>query len=244
MNDLHLDSAAGPAQRYRGKPKNALLAALPLAEFEALFDHLDLVALPAGSVLFEQGSALRSVVFPTTAIVALVYVMADGATTEIAVVGREGVLGMALQAGQRAFCSAVVQGAGYGYRIPARRLRDAFDQGGALPELLMRYNNTLLAQMAQNAVSGRHGSIEQKLCRWLLARLDRSPSNEVKVTHAMIADMLGVRRESITAAAIGLQELGAITYRRGRITVLDRAALEQRAGQCYTAGAAPAAVSG
>lgn len=135
-------------------------------------------------------------------------------------------------------CSAVVQGAGYGFRIKTRHVRAAYHQGGALPELLMRYTNSLLAQMAQNAVSGRHSSIEQKLCRWLLARLDRSVSNELKVTHAHISVMLGVRRESITAAAIRLQDEGLIQYSRGKITVLERHGLELRAGECYTAGAA------
>jgi CRP-like cAMP-binding protein len=171
--------------------------------------------------------------YPTTAIVSLLYVMEDGATTEIAVVGHEGVVGVSLFAGERAMCSGVVQSAGYGYRLKAQYLREAFNQGGALPALLMRYNTALFAQMAQNAVGGRHSSIEQKLCRWLLDRLDRSPSNELKVTQEMIAIMLGVRRESITAAAGKLQEDGLIAYRRGNITVLDRSGLERYAGECY-----------
>lgn len=229
-----------PAGRsYRGKPKNALLAALPWQELETLFPHLELVALPAGTVLFELGSELEHVVFPTTAIISLLYVMQDGATTEIAVVGREGVVGMSLFPGERAMCSAVVQGAGYGLRMKTRHLRAAYQQGGALPELLMRYTNLLLAQMAQNAVSGRHSSIDQKLCRWLLARLDRSQSNELKVTHAHISVMLGVRRESITAAAIKLQDEGLIQYSRGKITVIDRQGLEDGAGECYK-GESPA----
>lgn len=244
MNNIQRNtSAALPAGRqYRGKPKNALLAALPYVELEALFAHLDLVALPAGTVLYELGSEMDYVVFPTTAIVSLLYVMQDGATTEIAVVGCEGVVGMSLFPGERAMCSAVVQGAGYGFRMKTRHLRAAYHQGGALPELLMRYTNTLLAQMAQNAVSGRHSSIEQKLCRWLLARLDRSVLNELKVTHAHISVMLGVRRESITAAAIKLQEDGLIQYSRGKITVLDRHGLEQCAGECYTAAEPPEAL--
>jgi len=213
--------------------QNELLGALPRAALESLFEHLELVELPFGKELYAYGNCLEYTYFPTTAIVSLLYVMEDGATTEIAVVGHEGVVGVSLFDGERAMCSAVVQAAGYGYRMKAQHLRDAFNQGGALPALLMRYNTALFAQMAQNAVGGRHSSIEQKLCRWLLDRLDRSPSNELKVTQEMISIMLGVRRESITAAAGKLQEEGLITYRRGNITVLDRSGLEDYAGECY-----------
>jgi CRP-like cAMP-binding protein len=225
--------ASRPVISYSGTQQNELLAALPREVLESLFDHLELVTLPFGKELFEFGGSLDYAYFPTTAIVSLLYVMEDGATTEIAVVGHEGVVGVSLFAGERAMCSAVVQAAGYGYRMKAQHLRDAFSQGGALPALLMRYNTALFAQMAQNAVGGRHSSIEQKLCRWLLDRLDRSPSNELKVTQEMISIMLGVRRESITAAAGKLQEDGLITYRRGNITVIDRAGLEAYAGECY-----------
>jgi CRP-like cAMP-binding protein len=224
---------ATASRGYRGKQKNALLAALPCHELEALYPHLELIALPVGQALFEYGAKLEDVYFPTTAIVSLLYVMQDGATTEIAVIGREGVAGMSLFMGETATCSAVVQGAGYGYRLKAHHLREAFAQGGALPELLMRYTNSLFAQMARSAVSGRHSSIEQKLCRWLLERLDRSPSNELKVTQEVISIMLGVRRESITAAAGKLQEDGLIQYSRGRICVVDRDGLEAIAGECY-----------
>ena len=236
MHNTQLGASAQPspsARGYRGKQKNALLAALPCHELESLFEHLELVALPSGKTLFDYGCVLDDVYFPTTAIVSLLYVMEDGATTEIAVIGREGVAGMSLFMGERAMCSAVVQSAGYGYRLKARHLRDAFSQGGALPELLMRYTNALFAQMAQNAVGGRHSSIEQKLCRWLLERLDRSQSSELKVTHALISIMLGVRRESITAAAGRLQDEGLIQYSRGKITILDRHGLEALAGECY-----------
>jgi CRP-like cAMP-binding protein len=225
--------AARPVVSYSGTQQNELLAALPRDVLESLFEHLELVTLPFGKELFEFGNALEYVHFPTTAIVSLLYVMEDGATTEIAVVGHEGVVGVSLFAGERAMCGAVVQAAGYGYRMKAQHLRDAFNQGGVLPALLMRYNTALFAQMAQNAVGGRHSSIEQKLCRWLLDRLDRSPSNELKVTQEMISIMLGVRRESITAAAGKLQEDGLIAYRRGNITVLDRSGLEAYAGECY-----------
>ena len=225
--------ASRPVVSYSGTQQNELLAALPRDVLESLFEHLELVTLPFGKELFEFGGAMEYVHFPTTAIVSLLYVMEDGATTEIAVVGHEGVVGVSLFDGERAMCSAVVQAAGYGYRMKAQHLRDAFNQGGALPALLMRYNTALFAQMAQNAVGGRHSSIEQKLCRWLLDRLDRSPSNELKVTQEMISIMLGVRRESITAAAGKLQDEGLITYRRGNITVLDRSGLEDYAGECY-----------
>src|SRR5471032_3247655 len=225
--------ASRPVVSYSGTQQNELLAALPREVLESLFEHLELVALPFGKELFEFGGQLDYVYFPTTSIVSLLYVMEDGATTEIAVVGHEGVVGVSLFAGERAMCSAVVQSAGYGYRMKALHLRDAFNQGGSLPALLMRYNTALFAQMAQNAVGGRHSSIEQKLCRWLLDRLDRSPSNELKVTQEMISIMLGVRRESITAAAGKLQDDGLITYRRGNITVIDRAGLESYAGECY-----------
>jgi len=225
--------AMRPVVSYSGAQQNELLAALPREVLESLFEHLELVALPFGKELFEYGGKLENVYFPTTSIVSLLYVMEDGATTEIAVVGHEGVVGVSMFPGERAMCSAVVQSAGYGYRLKAQALRDCFNQGGALPQLLMRYNHALFAQMAQNAVGGRHSSIEQKLCRWLLDRLDRSVSNELKVTQEMISIMLGVRRESITAAAGKLQEDGMIAYRRGNITVLDRAGLERYAGECY-----------
>lgn len=252
MNNTQLNSTAAqvppralasgaPAYQLACRPvislssarQNELLAALPREALHTLFADLELVALPFGKELFEFGDKLDYVYFPTTAIISLLYVMEDGATTEIAVVGHEGVAGVSLFAGERAMCSAVVQSAGHGYRLRAQQLRAAFNQGGALPQLLMRYNTALFAQMAQNAVGGRHSSIEQKLCRWLLDRLDRSPSNELKVTQEMISIMLGVRRESITAAAGKLQDEGLITYRRGNITVLDRPGLEQQAGECY-----------
>src|SRR5471030_3001258 len=225
--------ASRPVVSYSGAQQNELLAALPREVLESLFEHLELVTLPFGKELFEYGSKLDNVYFPTTAIVSLLYVMEDGATTEIAVVGHEGVVGASLVVGKRAMCTAVVQSAGYGYRLKTQYLRDAFNQGGILPQLMMRYTNALFAQMAQNAVGGRHSSIEQKLCRWLLDRLDRSPSNELKVTQELISIMLGVRRESITAAAGKLQEEGLIHYRRGNITVIDRAGLESYAGECY-----------
>ena len=212
---------------------NHLLATLSGVELERIEPHLEGVEMALGDVVYESGRELSHVYFPTTSIVSLLYVMEDGATTEIAVVGHEGAVGVSLFMGERATCSAVVQSAGYGYRLKTQYLRDAFNKGGALPQLLMRYTNALFAQMAQNAVGGRHSSIEQKLCRWLLDRLDRSPSNELKVTQELISIMLGVRRESITAAAGKLQDEGLIQYRRGNITVLNRQGLEDYAGECY-----------
>jgi len=221
-----------------GAQQNELLRALSRADLESLFADLELVALPAGKHLFDIGEKFEYTYFPTNAIVSLMYVMEDGATTEIAVVGREGVVGVALYDAERATCSAVVQGAGYGYRLKTTVLREAFNQGGALAQLLMRYTSAMFAQMTQNVVGGRHCTIEQKLCRWLLDRLDRSLSNELKVTQETMASMLGVRRESITATACKLQEEGLIQYRRGTVVVLDRDGLEDSAGTCYKAGRA------
>jgi CRP-like cAMP-binding protein len=224
---------AEPIVSYSGASQNELLATLPQGELKTLFEHLELVELTFGKKLFEYGNKLEHVYFPTTSIISLLYVMEDGASTEIAVIGRDGVVGMSLFMGERATCSATVQSAGYGFRIKTQRLLDAFNQGGALPALLMRYSNVLFTQMAQNAVGGRHSSIDQKLCRWLLDRVDRSAGSELKVTQELIAAMLGVRRESITAAAGRLQNEGFIQYRRGHITVVDRHGLEECAGECY-----------
>jgi CRP-like cAMP-binding protein len=233
-NGLHeFKVAARPVVNDWGTDGNEMLAALPRQDMEALFAELKLVALPFGRKLFEYGSRIDHVYFPVTAIVSLVYVMEDGATTEIAVIGHEGVVGMSLFVGERATCDAVVQSAGHCYRLESRFLRHAFNQGGALAILLMRYSSALFAQMAQNAVCGRHSSIMQKFCRWLLDRLDRSHSNELKVTHEFIAMMLGVRRESVTGAAQKLQEEGLIQYRRGFIKIIDPQGLQQYAGECY-----------
>ena len=216
-----------------GAQQNELLRALGRADLERLFPHLELVPLKKGDYLYDFGSKFEYAYFPTTAIVSLHYVMEDGATTEIAVVGREGVVGMAMHASERATCSAVVQTAGYGYRLRTDALRDLFNEGGAFAQLMMRYTFAMFGQLAQNVVGTRHCTLEQKLCRWLLDRLDRSASNELKVTQELISIMLGVRRESITAAAGKLQDDGLITYRRGNITVIDRQGLEEYAGECY-----------
>ncbi|MGV7206996.1 Crp/Fnr family transcriptional regulator [Oxalobacteraceae bacterium A2-2] len=227
-----------------GAQQNDLLRALSREELTSLFAHLELVQLPAGKQLFGCGGQMEYAYFPTNAIISLQYVMEDGATTEIAVVGREGVVGVAMYPTERANCTAVVQTAGYGYRLKAEALREAFYAGGALAQQLMRHTSALFAQLAQTVAGNRHSNIEQKLCRWLLERLDRSLSNELKVTQELIANMLGVRRESITGAAGKLQEEGMIEYRRGKVIVLDRPALERRAGQCYNSGRSQAKAQG
>jgi CRP-like cAMP-binding protein len=185
-------------------------------------------------VLYESGSELRHVYFPTTSIVSLLYVMLDGASAEIAVVGNEGVIGVALFMGGETMPNrAVVQSAGHAYRLKGHLLKQEFNRSGELQHLLLRYTQALLTQMAQTAVCNRHHSLDQQLCRWLLLSLDRLPSNELVMTQELIANMLGVRREGVTEAAGNLQKAGLITYRRGRITVLDRAGLEARACECY-----------
>ena len=218
-----------------GAQQNELLRALSREELISLFEHLELVPLAAGKHLFDFGDKMEFAYFPTNAIVSLQYVTEEGGSAEIAVVGREGVVGVSMYETERANCSAVVQSAGYGYRIRASVLRAAFFGGGALAQQLMRHTSALFAQLAQTVAGVRHGSIEQRLCRWLLERLDRSLSNELKVTQEMIANMLGVRRESITCSAGKLQEEGMIEYRRGTVIVLDRSAMERRAGSCYNA---------
>lgn len=218
-----------------GAQQNDMLRALSRKDLEHVFADLELVHLPAGKVLHDCGSKYEFAYFPTNAIVSLLYVMEDGATTEIGVVGREGVVGMAMYESERATCSAVVQTSGYGYRLRSSVLRSLFAEGGAFAQIMMTYTFAMFGQMAQNVVGGRHCNIEQKLARWLLDRLDRSLGNELKVTQETIATMLGVRRESVTMTAGKLQEEGLIQYRRGTITVLDRAGLERAAGSCYKA---------
>lgn len=216
-----------------GLPQNDLLASLPEDELAYLLPHLELVNLSFEEKLHEYGGKVEYAYFPTTAIVSLLYVLADGAMTEIAVVGHEGMLGISIIMGQTALGTAVVQSAGFAYRVKAQIVTDAFNRGGVSQQLLMRYTQALFAQMAQNSVSSRHYSIDQQLCRWLLDRLDRLPNNVMKVTQELIANMLGVRRESVTEAARKLQDGGLIQYKRGNITVLDRCGLEQHAGECY-----------
>lgn len=218
-----------------GAQQNDLLRALPREELESLFPHLELVQLPAGKELYGFGDRLDYAYLPTNAIISLQYINEEGATTEIAMIGREGIAGAAMYPDERATNTAIVQCAGYAYRINTDVLREAFRTGGMLAQQLMRHTSIMFAQLAQSVVSSRHSSIDQKLCRWLLDRLDRSLSAELKVTQESIANLLGVRRESITAACGKLQADGIIECRRGKIVVLDREALELGAGACYFA---------
>jgi CRP-like cAMP-binding protein len=214
--------------------QNHLLAALPAADYERLLPQLELLQLPLGWAVYESGSEQGYVYFPTNSIVSLLYVMQDGASAEIAVVGHEGVVGIALfMGGDTTPSRAVVQGAGYAHRLKASVLKGEFDRGGPLQQLLLRYTQALITQMAQTAVCNRHHAIEQQLCRWLLLSLDRLPSKELAMTQELIANMLGVRREGVTEAAGKLQAAGLIHYNHGKITVLDRAKLEARVCECY-----------
>ena len=214
--------------------QNQLLAALPAADYKRVLPHLELVAMPLGWALYESGGEQGHVYFPITGIVSLLYVMEDRSPAEIAVVGNEGVVGIALFMGGRTTPSrAVVQGAGYCYRLEANRLKREFERGGPLQHLLLHYTQALITQMVQTAACNRHHTIEQQLCRWLLLSLDRLPSNELAMTQGLIADMLGVRRVGVTVAAGHLQSAGLIHYARGKITVLDRAKLEARVCECY-----------
>lgn len=214
--------------------QNQLLAALPAADFERLLPNLQQVNLPLGMVVYESGGPLGHVYFPTDSIVSLLYVMQDGASTEIAVTGFEGLVGIALfMGGETTSSRAVVQSAGSAYRLKAAFLMKEFDTGGALQHLALRYTQALITQMAQTAVCNRHHAVEQQLCRWLLLSLDRLPSNELIMTQELIANMLGVRREGVTEAAGRLQKDGMIEYSRGRIVVTDRERLELRVCECY-----------
>jgi CRP-like cAMP-binding protein len=213
---------------------NHILDALPAEERDRLFPHLKLVSMPLGMVLYESGETLRHIYFPTNSIVSLLYVMKDGASAEIAVVGNEGAIGVALfMGGETTPSRAIVQSGGSAYRLEGKRLKIEFNRHGHMLHTLLRYTQSLITQMAQTAVCNRHHSVNQQLCRWLLLSLDRLKSNELKMTQELIANMLGVRREGVTAAAGELQKLGVIRYSRGKITVLDRARLEQLSCECY-----------
>lgn len=217
-----------------GIQQNYLLSALPLEIVEQLRPKLKLVELPLGKVLYESGGRLRKVYFPTTAIVSLLYLTAEGASAEIAVVGNEGIVGVSLfMGGETTPSRAVVQSAGHAYELTGEVLKAEFSRAGALQQLLLRYTQALLTQMAQTAVCNRHHSLDQQLCRWLLLSLDRLQGNELVMTQQLIANMLGVRREGVTDAARALQEVGLIHYRRGHITVVDRTGLEARTCECY-----------
>jgi CRP-like cAMP-binding protein len=214
--------------------QNHLLSAFSPAERRRIFPHLQLVPMPLGKVLYESGDVMRHVYFPTDSIVSMLYVLADGASAEISVVGNEGLIGIALfMGGETTPSRAIVQSAGFAYRLNGQQLKEEFHRSGEMQLLLLRYTQALITQMAQTAVCNRHHSVDQQLCRWLLLSLDRLASNELIMTQELIANMLGVRREGVTEAAGKLDKLGVIRYARGRITVLDRPKLEQLCCECY-----------
>src|SRR5450631_758960 len=214
--------------------KNHLLAALPDAEWARWASLLERVQMPLGQVLYESGVALGYVYFPLTSIVSLLYVMENGASAEIAVVGNEGIVGVSLfMGGESTPSRAVVQSAGLGCRLKAKIMKEEFDRAGPVLHLLLRYTQALLTQMAQTAVCNRHHSLDQQLCRWLLLSLDRLQGDELIMTQELIANMLGVRREGVTEGALQLQKEGLIRYARGHISVLDRKGLEKRTCECY-----------
>jgi len=222
-----MDQLPSPAQ-------NHILAALPVSIRESFFSQLELIDLPLGQVIYEAGDDLQWVYFPTDSIVSLLYVMENGASAEISVVGNDGIVGIAVFMGGVSTPSrAVVQSAGSAYRLSAKRLREEFNRHGTLMVLLLRYTQSLITQMAQTAVCNRHHSIDQQLCRWLLLSLDRLPNNQLNMTQELIANMLGVRREGVTEAAGKLQKLNIIEYSRGHISVLDRPKLEKMSCECY-----------
>ena len=208
--------------------------ALPARDYERLAPDLELIPMGLGDVLYESGSQLRYVYFPTTSIISLLYVMEDGASAEIAIVGNEGILGISLfMGGETTPSRAVVQSTGHGYRLKAELLKSEFERSGPTMHLLLRYTQALITQMAQTAACNRHHSVDQQLCRWLLLSLDRLASNELSMKQELIANMLGVRREGVTEAAGNLQDAGLIRYHRGNITVVDRQGLETRSCECY-----------
>jgi CRP-like cAMP-binding protein len=223
-----------PVQRYADFKKNRLLAALPPQEWSRWAPMLEPVDMPLGQVIYESGVVLNYVYFPINAIVSLLYVMENGASAEIAVVGNEGIVGVSLfMGGESTPSRAVVQSAGLGVRLKAALIKTEFDKAGAALHLLLRYTQALITQMAQTAVCNRHHSLDQQLCRWLLLSLDRLAGPELVMTQELIANMLGVRREGVTEGALKLQKAGLIQYARGHITILDRKGLESRTCECY-----------
>ena len=223
-----------PSSTSQPPKTNRLLAALPEKNYLALLPLLEPVVLPLGMAVYESNAKQGYVYFPTSSIVSLLYVLENGASAEIAVTGPEGLVGIALfMGGETTPSRAVVQSAGHGYRLKAAVLKAEFERGGPLQHLLLRFTQALITQMTQTAVCNRHHAVHQQLCRWLLLSLDRLAGNELVMTQELIANMLGVRREGVTEAAGKLQAEGLIQYRRGRITVLDRAQLEARVCECY-----------
>jgi CRP-like cAMP-binding protein len=217
-----------------GPERNDLLASLPPEAQERLYPHLREVELPLGMEIYAASQEIKSVYFPINCIISLMYVMIDGASAEISVVGHEGIVGIAVfMGGDSTPSRAIVQSAGQAYRLPAAELKREFNSDPAMRMLLLRYTQALITQMSQTAVCNRHHTIDQQLCRWLLLSMDRLPSNELTMTQELIANMLGVRREGVTEAAGKLQKLGVIRYQRGHITVLDRERLEELCCECY-----------
>ena len=216
------------------RKQNHLLAAIPAAQWARLSPHLEAVDLTLGQVLYESGATMSHIYLPTTAIISLLYVMENGASAEIAVVGNEGLVGVSLfMGGESTPSRAVVQSAGKGFKIEAQIVKDEFNKAGSVMHLLLRYTQALITQMAQTAVCNRHHSLDQQLCRWLLLSLDRLQGSDLVMTQELISNMLGVRREGVTEAAAQLQTAGIIRYARGKITVLDRSGLERRTCECY-----------
>ena len=214
--------------------QNRLLAQLPQAQRGRWFPKLELIDMPLGQVMYEAGVTLKYVYFPITSIISLLYVMENGASAEIAVVGNEGIVGVSLfMGGESTPSRGVVQSTGKGYRLAAQLMKNEFNKGGPVLHLLLRYTQALITQMSQTAVCNRHHSLDQQLCRWLLLSLDRLQGNELVMTQELIANMLGVRREGVTEGALKLQKAGLIQYLRGHITVLDRKGLERRSCECY-----------
>ncbi len=213
---------------------NHLLGAVPADEWKRLSKHLELVDLSLAQVLYESGATMTHVYFPTTSVISLLYVMENGSSAEIAVVGNEGLVGVSLfMGGESTPSRAVVQSAGQGFRIEAQIMKDEFNKAGPVMHLLLRYTQALITQMAQTAVCNRHHSLDQQLCRWMLLSLDRLQGTDLVMTQELISNMLGVRREGVTEAALQLQAAGIIRYNRGKISVLDRPGLERRTCECY-----------
>ena len=214
--------------------QNQLLDALSIEEYDRLFPNLELVKMPLGGVVCESGGRLNYVYFPVNSIISLLYVMENGASAEIAVVGNEGILGIStFMGGETTPSRAVIQSEGYAYRLKSHVIKNEFNRAGPVMRLLLRYTQALITQMSQTAVCNRHHSVEQQLCRWLLLSIDRLSGDELHMTQELIANMLGVRREGVTEAAGKLQRAGLIDYRRGHIKVLNRPGLESRVCECY-----------
>ena len=216
------------------KDQNYLFHSIPAAEWERLLPFIEPIELPLGKVLYEPGMKMGRVCFPSTAIVSLLYALENGSSAEIAIVGNEGVVGISIfMGGQSTSSRAVVQSAGLGYMIKSNLILDEFNKSGPVMHLLLRYTQALITQMSQTAVCNRHHTLDQQLCRWLLLSLDRLSGNDLVMTQELIANMLGVRREGVTEAALKIQKAGLIRYARGHITVLDRLGLERRTCECY-----------